>query len=275
MSLSLTLPSAPKTKQDARSVVATVSLELNVFGEPVCFEIKVEDKQARLSDIVPLARAISSRLVAATMDGFVAVGKSVPCRKGCAACCHYLVPLSVPEAFRLTEELSATSADEGGKLIKSSLDAARTILDGLPGDFRRGETSQEDCGIRSRQLSDWYAGLGLACPFLSDNLCVHYEQRPIACREHTVTGSAISCGTASTCEPAVVKMPVSVLECLGQLTAELEQSDVEAVMLPLALPWAQENMERLRQSWPAVSMVERLVEILETTAAASASAPQP
>lgn len=275
MSLSLTLPSASGTKQKAGSVVATVTLELDVFGEPVCLEIKVEDKRARLSDIVPLARAISSRLAAATMDGFVADGRSVPCRKRCAACCHYLVPLSVPEAFRLAEELSAMPADEGGKLIKSSLDDARIILGGFAGDFKTGEPSQEDCGIRSRQLSDWYAGLGLACPFLSGSLCVHYEQRPIACREHTVTGSAKSCLLTSACEPAVVEMPVSVLECLGQMTAELEQSDIEAVMLPLALPWVQENMERSRQSWPAVSMVETLVEILETAAAAPATASQP
>ena len=64
-------------------------------------------------------------------------------------------------------------------------------------------------------------------------------------------------------EPDVVKLPVSILECVGQLTAELEQSEVEAIMLPLALPWAQENLGRAERTWPAVTMVERFVEIIK------------
>ena len=50
-----------------------------------------------------------------------------------------------------------------------------------------------------------------------------------------------TCNVEGTDDPDVMKMPVSVLECLGRLAAKLEQSDVEAIMLPLALPWAQEN----------------------------------
>lgn len=84
----------------------------------------------------------------------------------------------------------------------------------------------------------------------------------IACREYIVTGSALLCEDERTDESQIVQMPVSVLRCLGQLTAELEQSNIEAVMLPLALPWAQENLERAKRTWPAVTMVERFVEIL-------------
>ena len=63
-----------------------------------------------------------------------------------------------------------------------------------------------------------------------------------------------------------MKMPVSVLECLGWLAAELEQSDVEAIMLPLALPWAEENIERSNRTWSAVAMVERFIEIIQERA---------
>ena len=78
-----------------------------------------------------------------------------------------------------------------------------------------------------------------------------------------MTGSALLCEAHRTNEPKVVKMPVSILECVGRLTAELEQSDTEAVMLPLALPWAQENLERSKRTWPAVIMVEHFVDILK------------
>jgi len=82
-----------------------------------------------------------------------------------------------------------------------------------------------------------------------------------------VTGSALLCQAKWTDDSKVVRMPVSVLNALGQLAAELEQSSVEAVMLPLALAWAQENLERDKQVWPAATMVERFVEIVKTLAA--------
>ncbi len=247
--------------------VETLSLELDVLGEPVCFQISVARGSARLSDIAPLAQALSTKLALATLRGLRASGKCVPCRKGCSACCSYLVPLSVPEAFRLSEELSAMPADKSRTLLQSSLDTARTILEQRPREFDMNGLAPADSGIRSNRLGTWYGGLKLRCPFLSDGLCVIYENRPMACREHVVTGSAALCDVEGTNQPQVVKMPVSILECLGQLTAELEQSDVEAVMLPLALPWARENIERSRRTWPAVTMVERFVDILQEAAA--------
>ena len=67
----------------------------------------------------------------------------------------------------------------------------------------------------------------------------------------------------------MVRMPLRVVECLGQLAAELEKSTVEAVMLPLALPWAQENLTRSKRQWPAKMMVELFVEIIKATASKS------
>jgi len=61
-------------------------------------------------------------------------------------------------------------------------------------------------------------------------------------------------------------MPVSVLEALGQLASELEGTPIEAVMLPLALPWAQKNLQRHQRKWPATMMVKRLVDIIKTMA---------
>jgi hypothetical protein len=61
-------------------------------------------------------------------------------------------------------------------------------------------------------------------------------------------------------------MPVSIVEALGELTAELEGSEVEVVMLPLAFAWAEENLDRSERTWPAEFMVERFVGILKSMA---------
>jgi Fe-S-cluster containining protein len=182
--------------------------------------------------------------------------------------------LSVPEAFRLREEIKALPVKQQNKVVQSCLEKAKIILNKKPEDFQITESIETNSQIQIDQLSKWYSSFKLACPFLSDHLCTSYEHRPIACREYIVTGSSRYCGDDWLMNNAlkplwqqrnqsqIVQMPVSVLDCLGQLTAELEHSDVEAVMLPLVLPWAQENLERGERLWPAVQMVECFVEIL-------------
>jgi len=62
------------------------------------------------------------------------------------------------------------------------------------------------------------------------------------------------------------------IEANVPLGCELEDTSAEAVMLPLVLFWAQENVERARQTWPAAMMVERFVEILKAMASKNSTA---
>jgi len=241
-----------------------IGLELNVLGKPVHLRVGVADQQARLADIVPLSRVLSTKLALAVLDRLRQDGKFVPCCKGCSACCSYVTPLSVPEVFRLRQEVLAMPADDARAVMESCLDTAKKILDNWPRNFDINESTKMNAQTQVSRLGRWYAALKLPCPFLSDGLCSRYEQRPTACREYIVTGSASLCHTEGTDESRAVQMPVSILEALAQLTADLEQSSIEAVMLPLALPWAQENSQRDRKTWPAAMMVKRFVEIVKT-----------
>ena len=114
-------------------------------------------------------------------------------------------------------------------------------------------------------VSNWYTSLKVHCPFLYNHACSIYSQRPLACREHFIKGSVRACkglpGAAK-----VLDMPVRLPNVLGQLASELEGTDVEAVILPLALLWCRENPERAERSWPAEMMVRRFVEIVEAMA---------
>ncbi len=254
--------------------VKTICFELDIFDQPVRFGISVAKKKIRLSDIIPFARKLSTKLALIVSDRLRSNGEFVPCCKGCSACCNYLMPLSVPEAFRLREEILALPIKQRRKVVQLCLETAKIILNKKPEKFELAEFEETNSQIQINQLSKWYASFKFACPFLSDNLCTSYERRPVACREHIVTGSARYCGDEwlindalkplwrAHSESQIVKMPISVLDCLGKLTAELEHSEIEAVMLPLVLPWVQENLKRGERTWPAIQMVECLVEIL-------------
>lgn len=270
-SLTTTPAESEGTKNNCDDGVKTIELELDIFDRRIRYSIDIAEKQARLADIVPIARTVSSKIAVTVLKKLSDDGEIVPCSKGCSACCHYLTSLSIPEVFRLSDELLAMPAESGRAILESYLEAAKKILDNLPEDFDIAEPTGINDQSQMSRLSSWYAGLKLACPFLSDDLCTMYEQRPTACRENIVTGSAEMCEVEGQDGTQVVKVPVSATEALAQLAAELEQSSVEAVMLPLALPWAEENQQRGGRTWPATMMVERFVNILKEMASKSST----
>ena len=130
--------------------------------------------------------------------------------------------------------------------------AARSILSQKPPESftqQPAETSQ----VHLNLISNWYADLKLSCPFLHNGLCGIYDRRPLACREHIVIGSAAACAR----QPGVaevVKMPVQMPNVLAQLAGEFEGTNPEAIMLPLALVWFEQNNRRAHRTWPAISM---------------------
>ncbi len=247
-----------------------ISLEMNIFGRNATIGVKAADREANFAEIVPLARELADRIVARTAESLSEQGTPVVCGKRCTACCRYLVPLSVPEVFRLTGELLDMPADDGSPILLSSIEAAKTIIESRPQFEGPGECPPEQAAARDfmEDVNGWYSALELDCPLLRDGICTVYNNRPLACREHIVTGSAAPCRPGPDYEPHVVTLPVSVLDCLAELAAELEGGEVESVMLPLALPWAQSNYARARRTWPAPMMVERFFEIVRQKEAA-------
>jgi Fe-S-cluster containining protein len=244
-----------------------IGLELDILGKKMNFHFSVEKDQARLADIVPLARMLCTKITDAVLQSVNSNGGQIACRKGCLACCRHLIPISVPEAFRLNEEISAATGHRCESVWKTCLHAARQILDSkppiplMPQMADASSASPVDLNL----VSKWYRDFELDCPFLHNGACTIYEQRPLACREHYVTGSAKACrGEGGAAE--VLEMPVRMLTALGQLASELEGTSVEAVILPLALVWCEENRQRDERTWPFAMMVKRFLEIIKEMA---------
>jgi len=243
-------------------------LVIDIFDKPVVVRVRIGSRSAGLGDVVPLARAVAEEITKKTLEALGSGQSRIACRPGCCACCHYLVPLSVPEALRLNHEIQCLPDFRRRLIQRECILEARRILE----QGRAGAVScHQECGATPtaedlKALSQWYKNLSLTCPFLEDGLCTIYAERPISCREHVVTGSAGVCsGQAGVAE--VVRMPVYVTEVLGRLAAELEQTSVEAVMLPLVLVWYEHNAERDRQTWPTNTIVDMFAEIVRGSVA--------
>jgi Fe-S-cluster containining protein len=241
-----------------------IPLEFDIFNEHISLTIAVENKNARLSDIVPLARQISQMVGSIELDNVKESGYGIPCAKGCSACCSYLVPVSVPEIFRLKEQVGSMPVDQQRMILRSCLLASRNLLGKMiPKLFLTKKTS--DNSPDTKTISNWYSNLKQVCPFLFKSQCTIYDIRPIACSEYFIKGSSRACKSGKG-KAHVIQLPVSMVEVLGRLTSRLENTSVEAVMLPLAPAWWQENEQRQNRSWPAELMADVFVEIIEQIA---------
>ena len=242
-----------------------LEVKLDIFGEFLHICIGAENTPAKLSDLVPLARLLSTKITSITRQHITNNGDTIACNPCCSQCCRYLIPLTIPEAMRLTEEVMAMAQSDSTFVNESILLAARCILELTPKDFieKFTKTELQMCS-KLTDISDWYRQMNLPCPFLLNDLCTIYEQRPIACREHLVIGSASICKADGTNQAQPVQMPISILEALAQLTSELEQTTIEAIILPFAIVWCRKNPEYFKHTWPASQLVRRFINILTT-----------
>ncbi len=252
-----------------------VSFDLDVLGKPVHLQVAVKDKQARLADIVPAARALSSRIVETTMKRLKDIGASVPCHKGCAACCtYYLVCISVPEVFRLVQETTMMPLERCGDIVDSCSKVAKRIRRYLEKHIALKELTHtktssqvptlEIHGEQLEKLPDWYAKQKLPCAFLRNRLCTIYEQRPVTCREHLVVGTAPCQLDKEDGERRIEgpTPPIRMIDALKLLASDLEGTTRQSVPLPYAFDWYRGNIERSNRTWSALTIAQRFIGIV-------------
>ena len=224
----------------------------------------VREGPAHLSDTVPVARALATRLSCETRRQQEELGRVVPCKVSCSACCKYLVPLSVPEAFRLVRDVGALDASSRRHTEEALAAAADIVVQAGPPALHESDCpDQED---PTHTVGRWYASLGLPCPLLSGDLCSLYSCRPIACREHMVVSPPLHCEGFHPEQGKLVDVPFSLTEALSRLASRVEQQPLEAVMLPLALEWAGHNASRDQCTWPAKELFATFVAVISEMA---------
>jgi Fe-S-cluster containining protein len=255
-------PTGPNPSSAATTAPCkVVTIDLHVFGQPLTMTTAVPEAPMRLADVVPLAWSVSDQLVRRGLLAEQQAGHMPPCRRGCAACCRYAVPLSVPEAFRLLDDVAALPP-ERRTAVEATFDAAlRQMLQAGP------PPGSEDTGTL-QSFAQWYASIGIACPFLAGQVCHMYPFRPTACREHMVTSPPALCRDADPAAGSALALPFSLAHALGVLAAELEGTEVESILLPTALPWSADHAARSHRRWPGPAMVEHFAAILRRLSAA-------
>ncbi len=254
-------------RYNVQPVGDSVALDITVSGAPIHLDIQLTRNRMTLADIVPLAYQICDTITRVSLDT-LANRQAVPCKKGCSACCsRCLVPISPAEAFYLRQCVLNAPQSRRRQMQMALLGAARKILESTGPNLFDHPVEALDTADSEELLavSQWYEGLKIACPLLQFGCCSIYDQRPLACRQYFICGSAEGCrGREGVAEP--VPLAVSMVDVLTRLSAELEDDTPEAVVLPLVLAWTTMHSGRNRRAWPARTVVTTLVRILKKAA---------
>ena len=212
--------------------------------------------------IVPLMRRLSEEAHALEQARLGETGKAISCQKGCAACCRMMVPLSAPEAFALRDYVRGLPAERQTRIAERLAQAKSHLLShGLwhrMRDMGEAENPPDDAALEPINR-DYYA-LRMPCPFLEDELCSIYEDRPAACRELLVTSPAEWCQDLVKNPVEDLPPPVRMGSALGLLWGDLTKTAPRLIPLPLALDWAERHHRDNEAKWPGTQLLDQALD---------------
>ncbi len=243
-------------------MVERFEVALNTPAGRLTTAIDVPTGLIPITAIVPLTRRLGDEAAELEIQQGAETGQSISCRKGCAACCRMLVPLSAPEAFALQEHVKQLPADRHTQLLNRLHDAKDRLKQ--VGLWDR----MSDVAEASKQVSDEeldpinqsYYALRIPCPYLENELCSIYEARPAACRELLVTSPAELCQDLA--QNPVMPLPVSMRmsSILGLTWGALTSSPPRLIPLPMALEWAERHQEESQRTWPGSALLDQVLD---------------
>jgi len=204
--------------EPASSSMIAAELELGAGDWRMQVRLTVPAEAVPLRRMLPLVQALADAVVDSAAQLSTQNGQPISCKKGCGACCRQLVPISAEEARNL-RDLVAGLAEPRRSLMRARFAAAHARLHeaGLLHELQHSDAwtdaSFTDLGMR-------YFRLGIACPFLEDESCSIYADRPVTCREYLVTSPAEHCADPSPESVRRVPLPMRVCMTLAEFHSE-------------------------------------------------------
>lgn len=240
-----------------------IRIAFTVNGQPLQTDTKVPDGRVRLDALLPALRAIDDQLIDATVARREAAGERISCRKGCAACCkRQPVPISPPEALALARLVDALPERRRSAVRAAFATAVARLREaGLYDAYmRRDPALTRDAVI---EIVRRYMELALPCPFLVDDACGIYADRPFVCRQYLVTSPPELCERPLDNAVRPVAMPLAFATAMLSVGEELSGRPQYTVPLVLALDYAAEHRAELKQRHDAKEMFGKVMQALK------------
>jgi len=200
--------------QHADSSAATARIELAGSDWQFSTTVSVPRGSLQVGELLPFVHAVTDAVVDAAVKSETAAGRSVSCRKSCGACCRQLVPLAEVEARAIRDLVGALPEPRRSEVRRRFAQARRKLESaGYWEKLCRRELWGDD---EVQAIGIGYFFQGIACPFLDDESCSIYADRPSACREYLVTSAAENCRHPSAEKVEQVALPFKMWTALAR-----------------------------------------------------------
>lgn len=216
------------------------TLELSISNKSweLRAQVSVPMEPVQVDELLPLARTLSDAIVNETKKILQQSGETISCKKGCGACCRQLVAISEIEARSLSL-LVDNIAEPRRSLLRARFAEAQMRLEeaGLLQNLKNATQLSENDYL---SLSSAYFEQHIACPFLEDESCSIYSERPITCREYLVTSPSENCNRPIESNINRVNLPLKVFNAVARWRVLPTNHFLERwVPLILALEWSE------------------------------------
>jgi len=241
-------------------------VEFTIAGRKLHQEMTVPTGPTQPRELLPLFQSLADAVVDLSVKAMEDRGERLSCKKGCGACCRQLVPVTESEARRIGDLVQQLPEPRRSVIRQRFVDArqrldAAGLLEPLLAPIRRSEGERQRLGLD-------YFEQHIACPFLEEESCSIYLDRPIRCREYLVTSPAENCArpTAETVKPIHIPLPI------WNAAARLDDPG-RWVPLSLAPEWA-ESHPQVTPPRPGPELLRAFMERVAPSAAPSDAGPQ-
>ena len=243
------------------------NIHLQIGGEDRCVRVAIPRGNNPVGAVLPAARQISHEVTSLAVAAAQREGRSVSCRAGCGACCRQLVVVSFAEAQSLAEVVAAMPPERQRVVRQRFADALKRLEDARlldhsePPGQRHFIHVQRDPGKPEIPPSQRYFQLQIPCPFLEDESCGIYEDRPLVCREYLVTNPPERCARLFQDDVEIdgIQAAVRIAPVLVRVTNKVAGTPEESIPLVLALEWAEHHPAALNNQVDGLDLLRHLV----------------
>ena len=189
---------------------------------------------------LPLAWALSNTIVNEACRSVEQAGEKISCTHGCGACCRNLVAISQIEARHISDIIAAFPEPRRLIIQKRFQHAHQQLSEA--GYLEKLENFDSWTGDDYKSMVGSYFSLGIHCPFLEDESCSIYEDRPITCREFLVTSPPEFCAKLGSSGVRQVNLPLRLFNAVARWQVPPQGVFLERwVPLILAPVWSESN----------------------------------
>lgn len=249
------------------------NIHLEVDGREHLLPIPFQLGEQTITGLLPFAQQLTNELTTLSIAKVESEGKKISCQMGCGACCRQLVAISLVEAQDLARVVSEMPPERQAVIRErfakgiAKLEATG-LLDAKEAKGNRNLIDTEPGSTQSSipRIAKNYFDQGVACPFLENESCGIYPDRPLVCREYHVTSPPERC--ARIYQIGVDPVPVSrhIGEHLARTAHAVAGLPQQMIPLLLSLEWSAAHPGAAAEKHEGIDLVRALVSEISQSA---------